>query len=360
MFYIKTTETCNLNCSHCFTNGANGRKIFWDIEKTTAWLKTLSIHPGFHGEPAHFEFHGGEPFLASVSDMIRFKRNVQQFWSNSSWGATTNLVYNLTDEKITFIQQELGNRVGTSWDPTIRFANKKQLDLWKKNVRQLVERGVAIKLFISVTKDLTQILPQELLLFVKSLGVHELSLERLTLDGNAVAHPDIFPSNSVVDQWMYDLHEATTKLDARGWYYNQTLEDVYAKTEHNSTKNGTFCRNCEQKILTINADGRISGCPNGAGTESYGTIDQNPRHILYSDGRINNISHECTPNTHCIDCGLFQVCGGDCHRLPWEGGLCAAPKTLMNKLLTHKHSTTTKPKYNVSTIPVKIYHKYEN
>jgi len=21
MFYIKTTETCNLNCAHCFTSG---------------------------------------------------------------------------------------------------------------------------------------------------------------------------------------------------------------------------------------------------------------------------------------------------------------------------------------------------
>ena len=25
--YLKTTETCQLNCKHCFTNGINGRKI---------------------------------------------------------------------------------------------------------------------------------------------------------------------------------------------------------------------------------------------------------------------------------------------------------------------------------------------
>lgn len=39
MFYLKTTETCNLNCRHCFTNGINGPKKYWNLNKVVDWLK---------------------------------------------------------------------------------------------------------------------------------------------------------------------------------------------------------------------------------------------------------------------------------------------------------------------------------
>ena len=58
MFYVKTTETCQLNCKHCFTNGINGAKIYFNPEKTIDWFKRFRE---YHGEnhQAHFEFHGG-------------------------------------------------------------------------------------------------------------------------------------------------------------------------------------------------------------------------------------------------------------------------------------------------------------
>ena len=33
MIYLKTTETCQLDCSHCFTSGSLGRKIYFDVDK---------------------------------------------------------------------------------------------------------------------------------------------------------------------------------------------------------------------------------------------------------------------------------------------------------------------------------------
>ena len=33
MFDQKTTETCNLNCKHCFTSGINGPKVYWNTNK---------------------------------------------------------------------------------------------------------------------------------------------------------------------------------------------------------------------------------------------------------------------------------------------------------------------------------------
>ena len=69
-FYIKTTETCNLNCDHCFTNGKNGRKIYFDPEKVAEWVNKLKEYKPH--STGHFEFHGGEPFLAPIEDMWKF------------------------------------------------------------------------------------------------------------------------------------------------------------------------------------------------------------------------------------------------------------------------------------------------
>ena len=33
MVYVKTTETCNLNCDHCFTSGTRGAKIYFNPDK---------------------------------------------------------------------------------------------------------------------------------------------------------------------------------------------------------------------------------------------------------------------------------------------------------------------------------------
>ena len=80
-------------------------------------------------------------------------------WNNQSYGVTTNLVFKLKDEHIDFMKGPLGNRCGTSWDPNIRFANEKQFNLWKRNVATLIDEGVTVKLFISVTKDTVRIEP---------------------------------------------------------------------------------------------------------------------------------------------------------------------------------------------------------
>ena len=122
LFYIKTTETCNLNCAHCFTNGKNGRKIYFDPTRVASWLNKLKeLRPQ---SKAHFEYHGGEPFLAPMEDLWKFYDLTKDVWPDSTYGITTNLVHKLTPAKLDFIEKVLDNRIGTSWDPNIRFENK--------------------------------------------------------------------------------------------------------------------------------------------------------------------------------------------------------------------------------------------
>lgn len=321
--YVKTTETCNLDCSHCYTNGRNGAKGFFDPKKTAEWLNQL-------GSDVHIEYHGGEPFLAPLELMYK----LFELTDADSYGCTTNLTFNLDIPKIEFIQTILNSRIATSWDKDIRWANTKQKDLWEKNVRTLVSLGVHVKVFISMNKELLTCNPADILVMLKDLGIKEVAFERLTHHGNATRNPEIFPTNKELDDWIYELHEATETLDAREWFYNALLESVYAKWEKNSYRENTFCRDCEQKIFTINADGSISGCPNGGPTDIHGHINMSLSEVLKAPSRICIIAKEQYIDHRCLECPFLGKCGGDCHRLEWDTQ-CPAPKRLFNGL-NHK------------------------
>ena len=92
-FYLKTTETCNLNCLHCFTSGTSGAKIYWKPDLVKDWLKKFRNENPKDTDTAHCEFHGGEPFLAPVSQMLDVWQECKDLWPKMSWGVTTNLVF---------------------------------------------------------------------------------------------------------------------------------------------------------------------------------------------------------------------------------------------------------------------------
>jgi radical SAM protein with 4Fe4S-binding SPASM domain len=318
VFYIKTTETCNLNCSHCFTSGINGKKIYFDPVSTAGFVNN------FTSEQVHIDFHGGEPFLAPLDDMKTFHRLVSEKNCKATFGITTNLTYKLTDEKIDFIKNELSNRIATSWDEGIRWANVKQYDLWKKNVRTLIGLGVDIKLFVSMNAQLVKRSPAGVLALFKELGISEIAFERLTHDGSAERNPYIFPTNKEIDDWIWEMH----LVNDREYFNNVLLESIYSKFEGGSNRESTFCRGCEQIIFTVNADGTIAGCPNSAPTSHYARISDNITSILSHDKRGCMIAAEAHIDPRCISCEVFGECGGDCYKLEWDTQ-CPAPKRLM-------------------------------
>lgn len=348
--YLKTTDTCNLNCHHCFTNGSQGRKIFWDHEKVSDWIfrlnETLSDQ-----DSVHFELHGGEPFLAPLETLRSVVWEAKKLNPRFSFAAATNLVYKLTDEIRQFICHDLDNGISTSWDPSIRFANKKQFELWSENLKTMISDGVNVTLNISMSRDVLSLEIEPLLLWIKQLGIKDLAFERITEHGNAVDNRDHIPSNVEVDAWYVKLHEATVKLGARDWFYNVLLEDVYAKFEKHITNNGTFLRACEERLFTLNADGTIGGCPNAAPLIQYGHIEDTIDALNRSPGRLTVMAKEKMRHEGCLTCEVFQFCGSGCYQLKWEDNVCPSPKTLMRHLagLPASYAVGQKPK---RTIPI--------
>ena len=335
LMYLKTTETCQLNCAHCFTSGRSGQKIYWNTDKLVDWIHRFRKEKPAPHDSIHMEFHGGEPFLVPVGQMRKVYDACDGLWDQMSWGATTNLVFKLKDEHKEFIKGPLGNRLGTSWDRKIRFENNTQYNLWHKNVKTLLAEGVTIRLFISLTKDTLAKDPITLLRWCRRLGVQEVSLERLTNNGSARKASEIFPSNAELDAYFLKMHIQSEEHGARDWFENDFLENVYAKFEKTMTTCGTFCRDCEQKLFTINGDGTIAGCPNSAPEQAFGSLDDSIDILLKSPKRIRTILEEKMRNPLCLECPVSRFCGGDCHQLGWDGDICGAPKSLMIELAKH-------------------------
>lgn len=327
--YVKTTGTCNLNCDHCFTNGKKGDKTQFDPEVTAAWIKDFMSHYDDQTH-YHFEFHGGEPFLVPVAKLEHFASLFDGRPESISMCGNSNLTFKLTDEIIEFMERRFDKRIGTSWDHWIRWDNEKQFALWRKNLQLLKARGFYIGLKVSVSKQMVAADPDWVLDQLESFEVDSISLERLTIGGNSHWHPDIFPDNTAQDEWYLALLKRYQERKPKCTI--STLDTLVRKIRDNVVKADTNCRNCEQNLVTINSNGTLGGCPNMAIEHRHATIEESAQEFLISDGRVNEIAAELDFKPNCTYCDVFDLCGGDCHRLPWQGDRCGGLKHTLRYL----------------------------
>ena len=333
--YLKTTDTCQLNCSHCFTNGSSGKKGWFNVDQTAQFFETLKLYKPNVSE-GHFSFHGGEPMLAPTHLMFEFYDRVKDLWPAMWWTVQSNLTYKLTQDKMDVFEKICKKTIGTSWDYNIRWTSKAQSDLWKANVKQLTSEGHSVTVMVSLNRQLVEEKePIEIIDELAELGVQHVNFERLTPNGNALSNTHIFPKNEALDLWLLRMWDQT--LTHKTWKYidNMFLDSILTSVVY-STYSGCRSRQCEQKILTINADGGIGGCPNDAVGKVFGTIYDPIEKILFSPDRMCNIQKESLRHPVCMKCPVFNICNGDCHQLAWEDDICAAPRSLMQEITSRK------------------------
>ena len=341
--YVKTTETCNLNCSHCFTSGSNGRKIFFKPRETFFFIRDLV--ESFQIENLRIVYHGGEPMLAPIRDLEEFQMMCETLDTQVSYGMQTNLAYHLNESKLNFINNTFKDYgLGTSWDYKIRFGStsanpnvgKRIERMWEDNVMKLADQGHSLSLMVSLSKDLIRdISPYKIINYASTLGFKYILFERITGDGNALTNPEVFPKNKEVDSWLLRMFEETMEYKLYNDIGNMFLNEIansFSRKKHIANR----CRNCEQSLITINADGTMSGCPNSAPNKIWGNIFQKPNEVLSSPVRVSAVCKEMSRNPVCHTCPVNDVCNGDCYKLPWEGDICAAPKSLMSYIKENK------------------------
>lgn len=329
--YVKTTETCNLNCQHCFTSGSNGPKVYFNPRKVSKFIQDLVISKKL--DSLRLVYHGGEPMLAPLKDLYDFYHTTKDLLPEVSYGIQTNLVYKLTEDKLKFFNDVfLDHGMGTSWDPDIRFKTVEQLELWESNVRTLIEHGHQMTLMVCLTSYvLENYQPHEIISYAIDLGFQHILFERVTTDGNLNQNLELLPDNKLLDAWLLLMYEQTVEFRLYDKINNVLLDEIVS-TFNQRIHKGNRCRNCEQKMLTINATGTVSGCPNSAQASYWGHIEQGVESVLSSPARLSAMCSERMRNPVCSSCPVRDLCNGDCYKLPWQGAVCAAPKSLLGQL----------------------------
>lgn len=343
LVYLKTTETCNLNCSHCFTSGHQGKKIFFEPKPVIDFFRRLKEECSWI-RSVRFIFHGGEPMLAPVESLYEVHEGLKGLFPSTSFGIQTNLVYPLTQEKRDFLKFALlEDGLGTSWDHDIRFGSVSctkadlQRALWEKNVRTLIqEDGHFMTLMVSLTRRLVlEKEPEEVIDYAQSLGFSHILFERITSDGNAKINQDILPGNREQGLWLQRMLNTTLEKKSYQEIGNMLLSEIaegFLRRRHTANR----CRNCESSLLTINADGTIAGCPNTGPIQAWGHIQNSISENLQSAQRIRAIACErFDRNQACYSCEAFQYCNSDCSKLPWDedGTRCPAPKEIWTQMM---------------------------
>lgn len=325
--YIKTTETCQLKCDHCYIGDNKNVQGFFDEDATICWLKKYLCTYNINESETLLSFHGGEPFLCSLEKM----QKVIDTFPNASYDATSNLCFPLTDDKIKFIKENFVDKYGngksyikTSWDYKIRFHNPMDLMMWEKNVKSLIREGIEIRVIICLTTKLIEfVTPAHLLEYLTGLGVTDINFERLT--ANTTSDKTLIPNYNLQDEWLLKFYEASK---------GKLTVDMFEELKYACKGIFINCRkrSCMKDVITINANGTIGGCPNSAIGNYYTDITEEPIGICKNHKRMELINTEHTRAMGCYMCDLYKICNGDCHQLTWENGVCATPKKLIRRM----------------------------
>jgi radical SAM protein with 4Fe4S-binding SPASM domain len=326
--YIKTTESCQLNCRHCYIGDYRSNEIFFDENKTIDWVKRYIDVYKINEKDIIFSFHGGEPFLC---DLYKMQKVVDSF-PNSIFDATSNLIWHLDEERLNFISKNFNNShdtgkpfIKTSWDYKIRFRNVGDYELWKYNVNRLLRNSIEVKVIICLTNILLEnVSPINLSEFIKSININYIEFERLT--ENTTYNKSLIPDYHTADEWLLDFYQINN---------NEIKVDLFQSFISAACGNIEGCaeRKCMENVITINADGSIGGCPNTSLSYSFSNINIDPIELLKNEDRRKLIKIEETKNSHCYYCKLLPYCNGDCHQLSWQNDNCPAPKKLIRRLI---------------------------
>ena len=328
--YIKLTNGCNLQCKHCYNEIMKNHTSMSQetLETVILWIKNFrKDHPE---DDINMSLHGGEPMLYDLDKIILLIDSLSNL--NLKWCVTTNLMYEITDKHISIFKNmkpfDKNPMIMTSYDfGDTRFDSDDKIELWKKNVGILKAAGIDIQPIICLTKYVIKnIKPQQVYDFISQMGLHNFNFERITETGRASVF-NVRPDNNDLNDWLFEAYKIYENLEC----YCPLFESITMSLK--GIFLGCRARQCMEKVITINPDGTIGGCPNTA-DKVYTDIDGNEN---YQNKKCDLVCQERNPNEKCLVCPYYKWCKGDCFQLKWDETGCPGPQKIYEYLLRTKN-----------------------
>ena len=310
VLYLKMTDECNLDCTHCYNETKCKPVPLYDmISFIDRWNLVY--------KDTFFVFHGGEPFMRNISDIITLSKHMKTF------RVTSNMTIPLSDEHIEFLKTCKVRT--TSFDIGIRFGSMTNLNRWIHNMKKLYEMDIPLQMTICLTKHILNVSPEKFVRFMKWLPVATVNFEYITYTGRGINIKDIVPKHVEVDHWLLSLYQYMEKHHITREQFN-VLNFYQLASAYYRNFSETRCIECCKRMFTVNPDGIISGCPDTAARVSIGNIYQPMDDIQSAISKYVQSKEVSLPRNECMRCKYFTYCNGGCRSVPFDESGCQFPK----------------------------------
>jgi radical SAM protein with 4Fe4S-binding SPASM domain len=311
VIYIRVVQSCNLNCSHCFTNGNADKFALVDIEDVKAYLD--SIRKNVNPEKAVFYIHGGETFLAPLPFLKEVNDYIREIFSDITFHIIpqTNLLVKVDDAFIDFIKEEYDSEMGISWDYKIRFQNDKKAlseERFFENLQKLIKSDINIAISITVQKHLLDYDPIKLVGLFD--GVKSIDFELLTIFNETTKSLKV--SNIKWAKYLKTIVDLYISKDT-SWSLPQI--DLFTKSILENKLYRCKCDCCNNRTFTLNPNGSVGLCPD---TTYYEPIMQAKDMLNSWDSFLTKaipkiaLRESRKVNKLCLKCEFYDICGGNC------------------------------------------------
>lgn len=310
VLYLKMTDECNISCTHCYNETkCNPVPLNDMISFVDRWDEAYP--------DTFYVFHGGEPFIRDIEDLIELSKHMKTF------RITSNMTIPLSPRHIEFLKS--CRVITTSFDIGIRFGNMRNLNRWIHNMKRFNQLDIPIQMTICLTDHMMKISPEKFVRFMSRLPVATVNFEYITYTGKWCQIKNIIPKHADVDQWLLKLYQYMESHHiSREQFMVLNHYQLVALYYRNYAQ--TRCLDCCKRMFTMNPDGTISGCPDTAGRISIGNIYQPMDEIQSSIANYVNSKEVALPRKECMSCSYFTYCNGGCRSIPFDETGCSFPK----------------------------------
>ncbi len=306
---LEVTSVCNLKCKYCYNIWKapdNGDfKQFNSYSKAKKTLKRIFKIADVN----HITFTGGEPFLSErFSELVLYARMKKKSVAVISNGNSAN---KRAYEQMVSLGVELFELPVHSPDPIAHDYMTNIKGSWKKSVnsiKELISLNANVVAVIVITKaNYKQI--AETLIFIKSLGISRIMLNRFNIGGQGIAEKD----NLIISQ--KELAQTYRIASETGKTHKLLLSSnvctplcVISPEDFGGIIFSTCSSDVKKRPLTIDISGDLRFC-NHSPTVLGNIFKDDLNEMLNSEKA--RLWENIVPD-FCSDCSLYSQCMGGC------------------------------------------------
>lgn len=329
--FVRVVQSCNLNCTHCFTLGDKDPVKIIDPKTVKDFCQ--SIRDNVNPKQVKIYLHGGEPFLAKTEVLEEVSEICLTYFPQANITIQSNFAFPLSSKQIRFMKKYCNSFVATSWDADIRFRTDRQEDLFFKNLERLKSEGIKYTVHMTVQDNLLKRNPVEV---VEQFPDAELlEFEHMTVFDDRTR--SIAPNNREWDEWYLEVIKYFVDTKPK---WELPLLEMF---QHNINAHDVFgckCNCCADASFTLNVDGTAGLC----GDTTYWNPLTDIGEMLFEwktfedkamDEIIRRRGYE--PHEMCYSCDLFEYCGGNIeHETFDDSGECVMGRSAMRYQLENQ------------------------